>query len=125
MWPAAQMEMDRWNRVAEEHGFLLVYPSGMSGSGPTSWRSGAERGPMRDVLYISELFDTLRASCNIDSTRVYANGLSNDGGMAFKFAGTLSDRIAAVRMVGTAILLPWSGCTDQRPVPMILLRHRQ
>jgi polyhydroxybutyrate depolymerase len=120
MWPAAQMEIDRWNRVAEEHGFLLVYPSGVSGRGPRSWRSGAERGPMRDVPYISELIDTLRASYNIDSTRVYANGLSNGGGMAFKLACTLSDRIAAVGMVGTAIFLPWSGCTDQRPVPMIL-----
>ena len=24
MWPAAQLELDRWNRVAEEHGFIGV-----------------------------------------------------------------------------------------------------
>ncbi len=118
MWPAAQMEIDRWNRIAEEHGFLLVYPSAVSGRGPRSWRSGAERGPMRDVRYISELIDTLRASYSIDSTRIYASGLSNGGGMAFKLACTLSYRIAAVGMVGTAIFLPWSECTDQRPVPI-------
>jgi polyhydroxybutyrate depolymerase len=32
---------------------------------------------------------------------------------------TLSDRIAAVGMVGAAHLTPWSWCTDPRPVPMI------
>ncbi len=122
MWPAAQMEVDQWNRVADEHGFLVVYPSGVSGRGPRAWRAGTGPGLMRDVQFISELIDTLRASYNIDPTRVYANGLSNGGGMAFKLSCTLSDRIAAVGMVATAIFLPWSSCTDQRAVPMILFQ---
>ncbi len=28
LWPAAQMEISRWNELADEHGFLVVYPSG-------------------------------------------------------------------------------------------------
>jgi len=28
LWPAAQMEMSHWNKVADEHGFIVVYPSG-------------------------------------------------------------------------------------------------
>jgi polyhydroxybutyrate depolymerase len=39
--------------------------------------------------------------------------------MSFVLSCTLSDRIAAVGMVGAAQLLPWSWCTDHRPVPMI------
>src|SRR2546427_6141259 len=50
---------------------------------------------------------------------VYANGLSKGGGMSFALSCTLSDRIAAVGMVGAALLLPFSWCTDLRPVPMI------
>src|SRR5256885_6102450 len=50
---------------------------------------------------------------------IYANGLSNGGGMSFALSCTLSDRIAAVGMVGAALLVPFSWCTDQRPVPMI------
>jgi polyhydroxybutyrate depolymerase len=65
------------------------------------------------------LIDTLEAAYNIDPTRIYANGLSNGGGMAFVLSCTLSDRIAAVGMVAAAQLLPWSWCTDHRPVPMI------
>ncbi len=74
---------------------------------------------MKDVRFISELIDTLEAAYNIDPTRIYANGLSNGGGMAFVLSCTLSDRIAAVGMVAAAQLLPFSWCTDRRPVPMI------
>lgn len=119
MWPAAQKETSQWNRVADEHGFIVVYPSGVSGRGPRVWRAGGGPGLMRDVRFISELIDTLGARFNIDPTKVYANGLSNGGGMAFALSCTLSDRIAAVGMVATAIFLPWSSCTDRTAVPMI------
>ncbi len=28
LWPATQMETSQWNEVADEHGFIVVYPSG-------------------------------------------------------------------------------------------------
>jgi polyhydroxybutyrate depolymerase len=65
------------------------------------------------------LIDTLEAAYNIDPARIYANGMSNGGGMAFVLSCTLSDRIAAVGMVAAAQTLPFSWCTDPRPVPMI------
>ncbi len=74
---------------------------------------------MKDVRFITELIDTLKASYNIDSTRIYANGLSNGGGMSFALSCTLSDRIAAVGMVAAAQTIPWTWCTDTRAVPMI------
>src|SRR5437899_12772654 len=82
-------------------------------------RTWTEAGLMRDVRFISELIDTLRAAYNIDRTRIYANGMSIGGGMAFVLSCTLSDRIAAVGMVSAAQSLAASWCTDPRPVPMI------
>lgn len=119
MWPAAQKETSQWNKVADEHGFIVVYPSGITGVGPRHWRTG--RGPdlIRDVKFISELIDKLAAAYKIDPARIYADGLSNGGGMAFVLSCTLSDRIAAVGLVASAQMLPWSWCTDHRPVPMI------
>src|SRR6266568_3567748 len=119
LWGAAQKETSQWNRVADEHGFIVVYPSGEGGGGPRVWHEGGEAGPSRDVRFISELIDTLEARYNIDPGMIYANGLSNGGGMSFALSCTLSDRIAAVGMVGAALLLPFSWCTDLRPVPMI------
>jgi polyhydroxybutyrate depolymerase len=74
---------------------------------------------MKDVTFISDLIDTLKATYNIDPERIYANGFSLGGGMAFVLSCTLSDRIAAVGMVSAAQTLPWGWCRDDRPVPMI------
>jgi polyhydroxybutyrate depolymerase len=117
LWGAAQKEISQWNPVADREGFIVVYPSGAIDNGPGHWRMGDRAG--RDVAFISDLIDKLSADYNIDPARIYANGLSNGGGMSFVLSCTLSNRIAAVGMVNAAQLLPWSWCTDTRPVPMI------
>jgi polyhydroxybutyrate depolymerase len=119
LWGAAQRDISRWNAVADREGFIVVYPSG-TGNGPRVWRTVIEGpGLTRDVVFISDLIDKLSADYNIDPARIYANGLSNGGGMSFALSCTLSNRIAAVGMVGAAHLLSWSSCTDTRPMPMI------
>ena len=118
LWPAGQMDNSQWNRVAAREGFMVVYPSGTKGRGPRIWRSGPNLH--RDVTFIAELIDTLAAGYNIDRTRIYANGLSNGGGMSFALSCMLSDRIAAVGMVGAAYTGgPPDWCPDPPPVPMI------
>ncbi|HEX9607250.1 MAG TPA: PHB depolymerase family esterase, partial [Gemmatimonadaceae bacterium] len=119
LWGAAQKETSQWNNLADREAFIVVYPSGIGGRGVRIWRAEPGPGLIKDVRFISELIDTLKASYNIDSSRIYANGLSNGGGMSFVLSCTLSDRIAAVGMVAAAQTLPWSWCTDQRAVPMI------
>src|SRR3989441_9162326 len=110
------MNVSRWNRLGDSQGFIVVYPAG-SGV-PKIWHVDRGAGLMRDVRFISALIDTLEAAYNIDPTRIYANGLSIGGGMAFVLSCTLSDRIAAVGMVAAAQSLPSSWCTDHRPVPI-------
>jgi polyhydroxybutyrate depolymerase len=111
------MHLSRWNGLAESEGLIVVYPSGSDV--PRIWH--VERGAalQRDVRFISALLDTLEAAYNIDRSRIYADGMSNGGGMAFVLSCMLSDRIAAVGLVAAAQTLPWSWCTDRRPVPMI------
>jgi polyhydroxybutyrate depolymerase len=122
-WPAQQKNLSGWNRLADEHGFIVVYPSGTGEVGlidmPRIWPVDRESDRTRDVRFISELIDTLEATYNIDPTRIYANGMSNGGAMAFVLSCTLSDRIAAVGMVAAAQSRPFDWCTDDRPVPMI------
>jgi polyhydroxybutyrate depolymerase len=102
VWPAVEMHISRWNELAEQHGFLVVYPEGSGasfgglGPGPQVWPMGP-RTLGRDVRFISDLIDKLEAEYNIDPTRIYADGMSIGGGMAFRLSCRLSDRIAAVR----------------------------
>src|SRR2546427_5189264 len=116
-WPAQQMNLSRWNRLGDSQGFIVVYPAG-SGV-PKIWHVDRGAGLMRDVRFISALLDTLEAAYNIDPTRIYANGISNGGGMAFVLSCTLSDRIAAVGVVAAAPSLPWNWGQDDRPVAVI------
>lgn len=119
MWPAAQRETSRWNAVADAHGLIVVYPAGWGSGRMRFWRMESGPGGRAEVRFISDLIDALQARYNIDPRRVYADGLSNGGGMVFVLSCTLSDRIAAVGLVGSAQLLPWEWCTDERPVPMV------
>ena len=119
-WPSFQMNLSQWNKAADEHGFIVVYPAG-DGGGPKVWHMRGYRTPSRmpDVVFISELIDTLEGSYNIDPARIYANGISNGGGMTFALSCTLSHRIAAFAPVAAAVTLPLNWCPDTRPAPMI------
>ena len=119
LWGASQRDISRWNALADEKGFIVVYPSGVGGKGVRIWRAEPGEGVAKDVRFISALIDTLSAHYRIDSSRIYANGLSNGGGMSFELSCMLSDRIAAVGMVAAAQTLPWKSCADRRPIPVI------
>ena len=49
--------------------------------------------------FISALIDSLTADLNIDTTRVYATGMSNGAFMTYTLGCELSDRIAAIAPV--------------------------
>jgi polyhydroxybutyrate depolymerase len=120
-WPAHQMQISHWNDLAEEYGFLVVYPEGTGV--PRRWRAGGVAGgssdPNPDVAFIADLIDKLAQDYNIDPARVYANGLSNGGGMSFLLGCALADRIAAIGGVSGAYVYPLEACRPSRPVPMI------
>ena len=126
LWPATQAELSRWNRLADAHGFIVVYPSGTTLRGRATgvlpfrvWLSRPEPVLLANVRFISALLDTLEASYHIDSTRIYANGFSNGGAMAFALSCRLSRRIAAVGTVSAAQDQPCSWCDAPRPMPLI------
>ena len=119
LWGAAQQKISQWNRVADREGFLVVYPSGARASGLRVWHVGEDSTLTPDVRFIAALIDTLAAHYAIDRSRVYADGLSNGGGMALELSCALPDRVAAIGMVGAALTLPPQWCPERRPVPAI------
>lgn len=118
-WPAHVMRLSHWNRLADDSGFLVVYPCGSRF--PLRWHCGGGLSnpelARQDVQFIADLIDRLKREYNLDEARVYANGLSNGGGMSFLLAGRLSERIAAIGSVGGAHVLPWTDFNPKRPVP--------
>ena len=116
------MQISHWNDLADQHGFIVVYPCGTET--PLRWhifgQSGDDPELMRDVTFISELIDELESQYNLDPVRIYVNGLSNGGGMSFVLSCKLSERIAAFGSIAGLYILPWSECRPVRAVPGII-----
>lgn len=108
---------------ADAEGFIVVYPEGVPGTlNIRTWNAGgccgyAAANNIDDVGFIDVLIDTLMAQFNIDTTRIYATGMSNGGFMAFRLACELSHRLAAIAPVAATMNFP--PCNPTKPVPLI------
>ena len=121
-WPAHQRQISHWNDLARRYGFIVVYPCGTQV--PLRWHTSptpdSDIDTMDDVTFISDLMDKLETEYNLDPARIYVNGLSNGGGMAFVLACKLPDRIAAIGSVSGFYPFSWSEFHPSRPVPTIV-----
>lgn len=120
-WPANQMRVSQWNELADKHGFIVVYPSGTGF--PLRWRVTDE--PEKEVAFFSDLISTLEKEYNIDSSRIYANGLSNGGDMAFLLACRLPERVTAIGAVAGAFSSTCENNSQLRPVPAIFFHGEE
>ena len=110
--PALQKNVTGWNDTADRNGFIAAYPGGDG-----VWLK-VFHDP--DPQLIVALIAKLQAQYNIDRDRIYVNGLSNGGGMAYALSCIASDRIAAVGAVGPAITMSPDLCPTARPVPVVV-----
>lgn len=124
------------NDLADREGFAVLYPDGHPGSAVArnlrTWNAGGGEGKWRatgdrafeddvdDTQFVEDLLDDLERRMAVDTSRVYATGLSNGGAMSHRLACTLSERIAAVAPIGAG--MQWTtthDCAPTRRVPML------
>jgi len=88
-----QMTTSAMNAVAEENGFVVVYPNAVD----NDWTLSADH----NVSFIaSTLLDALKTSFSIDDSRVYATGFSQGGMMSYLLAVSHPERFAAIAPAG-------------------------
>lgn len=105
--------------IADTANFLMVYPDGTAPFGSPFWNAGITNSP-DDVLFMSDLIDSLHLLYNIDPKRVYSCGMSNGAIMSYYLACNLSGRITAIASVAGTLFNSWfSSCTASRPVPVM------
>ncbi len=113
-----------WDALADEEGFIAVYPFG---TGPfrrrlLTWNAEdccayAQENDVDDVGFVRALLDDLAGVANVDESRVYATGFSNGGMFAYRLAAEAADIIAAAAPVGGAALIDSIRAT--RSVPLM------
>jgi polyhydroxybutyrate depolymerase len=103
---ARRMTYYEFDRLADRHGFLAVYPDGFEGY----WNDcraaatySANKKNIDDVGFVGKMIDFFVAKENANAERVYATGISNGGQLAYRLALELPDRIAAVAPVAASL----------------------
>ena len=97
------MGFAEFRSIAYREKFIIVCPDGVS----KSWNDGrptrAQKKGINDVKFIDKLITYTLKTYNGDSSRVYVTGMSNGGFMASRVACELSNRIAAIAVVGASM----------------------
>jgi len=107
-----------WLDLAKEHDFIVVVPNGSLGSkkkrGWNDCRSDAQGNPKSDdVLFISQLLDSVKKQYNYDTDRVFVTGISNGGQMAMRLAMEIPEKITAFAAIVASMPVS-SKCSDSK-----------
>jgi polyhydroxybutyrate depolymerase len=109
--------------IAERDKVVLVYPAGIQ----NSWNDGrptpANQSGINDVNFFSQLCNYLVTNNSVDSTKIYATGISNGGFMASRLGCELSNKIAAIAVDAATIeqTTVYAACNPGKPVPAIYI----
>ncbi len=108
--PLGMMHFSQILRASDDYGFAVVLPAG---TGPSeeflTWNAGrccghAARRQVDDVAFLRHVVEDACDRGAIDSTRVYATGISNGGMMAYRLAAELPHLFAAIAPVAGALV---------------------
>ena len=98
-----------FERLADEHGFAVVYPDARSFDWNDCGRVGdynVDGRGVDDVGFLVALVDRLIAERGVDRQRVFAVGVSSGGFMALRLALEASSRFRAVAAVAAQVQAP-------------------
>lgn len=117
-------QLTRFNDVADEYGFIVVYPDGVDGS----WNDGRIPNTRRlqarlsndDVGFIALLIDTLISQYPINPEKVFATGISNGGAMSHRLGCDLSDKIRGIAVV-TGNMPTTLDCQPTQPLSVLII----
>jgi len=75
----SMFDFTRWWEIADEEGFILVFPTGLNTNNRTGWSTSPTSS---DMTYMQMLLDAMMANYPVDGTRVYLGGQSAGNAMS-------------------------------------------
>ncbi|MBC8098436.1 MAG: dienelactone hydrolase family protein [Armatimonadetes bacterium] len=119
---AQQQVYTGWDALAARETVIIAYPNGTGF--PRRWFGDFGNFDNDElnasVRLMQALINELSANLCLDPARIYINGFSNGGGLAYKVACTLSQTVAAVGIVSGAFPTQNAACDPTRSVSIIV-----
>ena len=121
-----QNTRQRFNELADEEGFIVVYPNGIK----KSWNDNPKRDTngfarkknIDDVGFIKRLIELLEHNYSINSDAIFACGISNGGLMSQTLAMALPKKIKAIGMVASNFgSIQIEGSKNTNPFSVLLI----
>ena len=109
--------MTNYSTLADHEGFVVVFAGG-SGTRPFWNISGALPGKPDDVAFLDAVLDRVERTVCVDTSRVYATGVSNGGGMTALLGCRLAGRLAAIAPVAGGYSAQ-PACRPSRPLAVL------
>jgi len=122
-----QMERySRFNALAEKEKFVVAYPEAVDGN----WNDGrgvqfvrAQRDNIDDVKFVRMVIEDIGKQCQLDTSRVFATGISNGAFISHRLAAEASDVITAVApVVGGMAPSIAKNFAPKRPVSLFVIQ---
>ncbi len=117
------MQVADFRPIADRDKFVVIYPQGYQ----NSWNDGrpttANQLGVDDVNFFRQMCNYAVANLSVDNSKIYVTGLSNGGFMTSRIGCELSDRIAAVAVVGASYEQGiYNSCSPTKAVPTIIIQ---
>jgi polyhydroxybutyrate depolymerase len=114
------------DRVADTHGFVVVYPQGLN----RVWNDGGsdlgQRPPRDDIGFVRELVKDVSRKVSVNSRQVFACGFSNGGALTARLILEAPDLLAAGAMVGSGLYAKqMQDHPHPKPMPVLFIEGTQ
>lgn len=117
------MAVADFRTLADQEKFLLIYPQGYQ----NTWNDGrpttANQLGVDDVNFFRQVSNYAVSNLSADNSKIYVTGLSSGGFMAARLGCELSDRIAAIAVVGASSEQGvYNNCNPNHIMPTIVIQ---
>lgn len=113
-----------WMQKADEENFIVAFPTALGS--PNTWDSGHFKLSYErdDVTFLKRVMEYAERNYSIDRRRIFVVGEGSGGMMAYRMAGEMPDKFAAVGVFGGSIGATVRGKSYRvpqptRPIPLI------
>lgn len=119
----SQQEITGWDKLADEHGFLVAYPDGIK----RAWNAGECCGPpakskVNDVGFLRALVEQVGKDYRVDPRRVYGNGFSN-GGMLLAYTACNDPGLFTAIAINAGTLMT-KTCSPDKGLPVLVIQGK-